>query len=252
MIVLRWLSIWVETIGRTTITGYGSDLFLRQQTLGGAVDRGIKWQLDGSYSQLPHLFSQIARSPPGIGTLRLADITPAMRITPAGRFEANLGRDLGPRDILWVDYDAAISLHRVVTTNPKEAARRGYVASRDAKGKLVVRQRPGPDNALGQIKLEMPNPYNVYIHDTPSKDLFANQRRAFSHGCIRTQDPHSLAVSVLGPDQEQTVDLLLATGVSRTLRLPAPMPVYVVYMTAEATDDGQVTSYPDIYKRDRP
>jgi hypothetical protein len=59
-------------------------------------------------------------SPPGIGTLRLADITPAMRITPAGRFEASLGRDLGPRDILWVDYDAAISLHRVVTTNPKE------------------------------------------------------------------------------------------------------------------------------------
>jgi hypothetical protein len=59
-------------------------------------------------------------SPPGIGALRLADITPAMRITPAGRFEASLGRDLGPRDILWVDYDAAISLHRVVTTNPKE------------------------------------------------------------------------------------------------------------------------------------
>jgi len=59
-------------------------------------------------------------SPPGIGTLRLADITPAMRITPAGRFEASLGRDLGPRDILWVDYDAAISLHRVITTNKVE------------------------------------------------------------------------------------------------------------------------------------
>lgn len=59
-------------------------------------------------------------SPPGIGTLRLADITPAMRITPAGRFEASLGRDLGPRDILWVDYDAAISLHRVVTSNAAE------------------------------------------------------------------------------------------------------------------------------------
>ncbi|GAA0296540.1 hypothetical protein GCM10009087_02880 [Sphingomonas oligophenolica] len=59
-------------------------------------------------------------SPPGIGSLRLADITPAMRITPAGRFEARLGRDLGPRDILWVDYEAAISLHRVITTNPVE------------------------------------------------------------------------------------------------------------------------------------
>jgi hypothetical protein len=59
-------------------------------------------------------------SPPGVGTLRLADITPAMRITPAGRFEAKLGHDLGPLDILWVDYDAAISLHRVITTNPAE------------------------------------------------------------------------------------------------------------------------------------
>jgi hypothetical protein len=59
-------------------------------------------------------------SPPGVGTMRLADIGPAMRITPAGRFEAKLGHDLGPRDILWVDYDAAISLHRVITTNPAE------------------------------------------------------------------------------------------------------------------------------------
>lgn len=59
-------------------------------------------------------------SPPGIGELALADITPAMRITPAGRFEAKLGRDLGPKDVLWVDYDAAVSLHRVFTGNAAE------------------------------------------------------------------------------------------------------------------------------------
>ncbi|WP_332781823.1 L,D-transpeptidase [Sphingomonas sp. PB2P19] len=59
-------------------------------------------------------------SPPGIGTMRLSQITPAMRITPAGRFEATLGRDLGPDDVLWVDYDAAVSLHRVVTHKPAE------------------------------------------------------------------------------------------------------------------------------------
>lgn len=144
------------------------------------------------------------------------------------------------------------SIGKLVTGNPAEAARRGYVASRDVKGKLVVRQRPGPDNALGQIKLEMPNPYNVYIHDTPSKTLFADQRRAFSHGCIRTEDPHSLAVSVLGPDKEPIVDALLATGVTRTLRLPTPLPVYVVYLTVEADEQGQPRVYSDIYKRDRP
>jgi len=144
------------------------------------------------------------------------------------------------------------SVGKLVTTNPAEAAKRGYVASRDAHGKLVVRQRPGPDNALGQIKLEMPNPYDVYIHDTPSKNLFTNSRRAFSHGCIRTEDPHGLAVSLLGSDQEATVNLLLATGVSRTIRLAQPLPVYVVYLTAEATEGGEgpTNVYPDIYRRD--
>jgi len=144
------------------------------------------------------------------------------------------------------------SVGKLITSNPKEAARRGYVATRDAKGKLVVRQRPGPDNALGQIKLEMPNPFDVYIHDTPSRDLFTRSSRAFSHGCIRTEDPKSLAVTLLGDSAEATVNLLLATGVSRTLKLPQPTPVYVVYMTAEAADDGtgQVRFYPDIYLRD--
>ena len=144
------------------------------------------------------------------------------------------------------------SIGKLVTTNPAEAARRGYVASRDAKGRLTVRQKPGPDNALGRIKLEMPNPFDVYIHDTPSKNLFANDRRAFSHGCIRTEDPKSLAVMLLGPAQEATVDMLLATNVSRTLKLPAPVPVYVLYMTAEADPDAPdgVATYADIYRRD--
>jgi len=144
------------------------------------------------------------------------------------------------------------SIGKLVTTNPAEAARRGYVASRDAKGRLTVRQKPGPDNALGRIKLEMPNPFDVYIHDTPSKNLFTNTRRAFSHGCIRTEDPKSLAVMLLGPEQEATVDMLLATNVSRTLKLKAPVPVYVLYLTAEADPDAPdgVATYPDIYRRD--
>ena len=98
----------------------------------------------------------------------------------------------------------------------------------------------------------MPNPFDVYIHDTPSKELFANTRRAFSHGCIRTEDPKSLAVILLGPARETTVDILLATNVSRTLKLAEPVPVYVLYLTAEADREtpDSVATYPDIYRRD--
>jgi hypothetical protein len=145
------------------------------------------------------------------------------------------------------------SIGKLVTTNPAEAARRGYVASRDAKGKLVVRQKPGPDNALGQIKLEMPNPYGIYIHDTPARNLFSRDTRAFSHGCVRTEDPKSLALTLLGEERTNTVELLLATGASKTLNLSTPVPVYVVYLTAEADPAGGdgIVTFPDIYKRDR-
>jgi murein L,D-transpeptidase YcbB/YkuD len=145
------------------------------------------------------------------------------------------------------------SIGKLIATRPAEAARRGYVASRDTKGRLVVRQKPGPDNALGQIKLEMPNPFDVYIHDTPSRELFAKPSRAFSHGCIRTEDPRNLALILLGQERANTVNLLLATGASKTLGLAEPMPVYIVYMTAEADPNAgdAIVTYRDIYGRDR-
>lgn len=144
------------------------------------------------------------------------------------------------------------SIGKLVRTNPAEAARRGYVASVDKSGKMQVRQKPGPNNALGRIKLEMPNPYGVYIHDTPSRDLFDKDKRAFSHGCIRTQAPDALARTLLGKGQADQVDFLLLSGATKTLRLPQTLPVYVVYLTAEADPDakGGIVSYPDIYRRD--
>ena len=144
------------------------------------------------------------------------------------------------------------SIGKLVRTNPREAARRGYVASVDKAGRLQVRQKPGPNNALGRIKLEMPNPYGVYIHDTPSRDLFDKDKRAFSHGCIRTEAPDALARTLLGKGQAGQVDLLLLTGGTRTLRLPQALPVYVVYLTAEPDPSvrGGLLTYPDIYQRD--
>lgn len=144
------------------------------------------------------------------------------------------------------------SIGKLIRTKPQEAARRGYVATRDAKGVLHVRQKPGPDNALGRIKLEMPNPYSVFIHDTPSTQLFDRDTRALSHGCIRTEAPADLARALLGPDRAGEVQMLLASGVTRTLALSPPLPVYVVYLTAEPDPQapGGITRYPDIYGRD--
>ncbi|WP_404710386.1 L,D-transpeptidase family protein [Sphingomonas sp. MMS24-J13] len=142
------------------------------------------------------------------------------------------------------------SIGKLVRQRPQEAARRGFVSSVDAKGQLVVRQRPGPDNALGRIKLEMPNPYGVYIHDTPARSLFAKDARAFSHGCIRTEEPEELARTLLGPSRAIEVDTLLITGTTRTLPLATALPVYVVYFTAGTSEDGKIETYRDIYGRD--
>jgi len=143
------------------------------------------------------------------------------------------------------------SIGKLIRTNPEEAARRGYVFTKSANGTLTVRQKPGPDNALGQIKLEMPNPYDVYIHDTPSRNLFLHDRRALSHGCIRTEDPEGLAASLLGNDKALAIGLLLGTRISKTIPLTPPLPVYVVYLTAGIDPEtGKLARYDDIYHRD--
>jgi len=128
--------------------------------------------------------------------------------------------------------------------NPAAARAKGYVWS---GGKF--RQRPGPTNSLGLMKLVMPNPFNIYLHDTPSKQLFAQPVRAFSHGCVRVSDALGFAAMLLGEDRA-TTDARVATGETTTVNLPAPMPVYIAYFTAGLGPDGQLAFYPDVYKRD--
>ena len=147
----------------------------------------------------------------------------------------------------WWDIPANIvreGIGKLAATNPAAARARGYVWS---GGKF--RQRPGPTNSLGLMKLVMPNPYNIYLHDTPSKSLFAKPMRAFSHGCIRVSDALGFAGNLLGLDRAG-VDRIVAGGATTTVDLPVPMPVYIAYFTAGAGPDGQVAFYPDIYKRD--
>ncbi|NHN38449.1 L,D-transpeptidase family protein [Pseudomaricurvus alcaniphilus] len=113
-------------------------------------------------------------------------------------------------------------------------------------------QAPGPQNALGQVKFMFPNPYDVYLHDTPSRELFAQSRRAFSSGCIRVEDPLALATYLLrenGWDRNK-IDAVIATGKLETVYLKKPMPVHLEYWTAWVNSEGVMHFREDIYRRD--
>jgi len=124
-----------------------------------------------------------------------------------------------------------------------------------AAGQLRLRQRPGPDNALGLVKFVMPNDYGVYLHSTPARLLFGKARRDFSHGCIRVSDPLSLAVHVLrsnsGAWSADAVNAAMQGADAQRIKLDAPVPVMVLYATALATEAGPVLFFDDIYGYDR-
>jgi L,D-transpeptidase YcbB len=124
-----------------------------------------------------------------------------------------------------------------------------------AAGRLRVRQRPGADNALGLIKFDLPNRYDVYLHSTPAQRLFDEPRRAFSHGCIRVSDPVALAAEVLrGAAGEWTAEKIRAAMNGETtfrVMLARPVHVLILYGTAVATEDGAVHFLDDIYGQDR-
>jgi L,D-transpeptidase YcbB len=120
-------------------------------------------------------------------------------------------------------------------------------------GKLAIRQKPGPENALGLIKFESPNQYDVYMHDTPAKDLFSRSRRDFSHGCIRVEDPVGLAVWALKDQPEWTREHILAAmngEETKRVDIRTPIPVLILYGTAVAIENGEVEFYDDIYGYD--
>lgn len=119
-----------------------------------------------------------------------------------------------------------------------------------AKGTLRVRQRPGPGNALGGVKFMLPNRNNVYLHDTPDKQLFTRTTRAFSHGCIRVAEPAVLAQWLLGSDPTWTPERIAAAmngKVPLQVNLAEPVRVYIVYGTAIAREDGSVLFLADLY-----
>jgi murein L,D-transpeptidase YcbB/YkuD len=109
---------------------------------------------------------------------------------------------------------------------------------------VQVRQLPGPLNSMGRIKFPFPNGSDIYLHDTPNKDLFAQDDRNVSHGCIRLQDAERFGAWLMGRDPQTA-----SRDPEQNVLLPSPVPIYVTYLTAQA-HNGQLSFVDDIYGRD--
>jgi murein L,D-transpeptidase YcbB/YkuD len=125
--------------------------------------------------------------------------------------------------------------------------------SRLRSGRLALRQRPGPHNALGLVKFVFPNDYRVYMHDTPARSLFGRTRRDFSHGCIRVERPADLAAFLLGGQPGWTAERIAAAMAGdRTIRVSVSptVPVFLFYTTAIVRADETVDFFDDVYGLD--
>jgi murein L,D-transpeptidase YcbB/YkuD len=142
---------------------------------------------------------------------------------------------------------------------PKLASNPGYLASHNMEfvgegANQRIRQRPGPDNPLGQIKFMFPNEHDVYLHDTPADHLFAKEDRDFSHGCIRLERPVQLGEYLLRDDPDWRGGKLreaIVSGEHRTVKLPKKLPVHILYFTAWVEDNGVIHFRKDIYGHDQ-
>jgi len=117
-----------------------------------------------------------------------------------------------------------------------------------------LRQKPGPHNALGVVKFEMPNKFDVYLHDTPDRSLFAREARTLSHGCVRVDSVQDLAQRLIEDPAiwlESNLKSAIAEGRTVTVPLASPIPVYLLYLTAYAGEEGIINFRPDVYGRDR-
>jgi murein L,D-transpeptidase YcbB/YkuD len=127
------------------------------------------------------------------------------------------------------------------------------------RGGVVVRQKPGPKNALGLIKFMFPNEYDIYLHSTSEQPLFSRTKRDFSHGCVRVEKPADLAVWVLNRgnaspgdwDMDKVTDAMNNGPDNHTVGLRNDIPIVIFYLTANVGDDGQVHFFDDLYGYDK-
>lgn len=147
----------------------------------------------------------------------------------------------------------------LIRRNPHWLAQHGFEYHTDAHGKRWLRQRPGPQNLLGEVKFIFPNEHGVYMHDTPAKTLFDRPVRPFSHGCIRAEGPLELAAILLRRDRGWTaarardfVDDMVEGDHEEWVGLRHPVPIHVEYYNVHVDDDGRTSFMTDIYRLDMP
>ena len=142
---------------------------------------------------------------------------------------------------------------------PKLASNPGYLAAQNMEqigtedGLPKIRQLPGDKNSLGRVKFLFPNSFNIYFHDTPAKSLFSQDKRAYSHGCIRLSEPEKMAEYLLKDNAEWTPDKIMMAmnqDHEQPVRLKKPIPVLITYYTAWVGDDGLLNFRDDIYSHD--
>jgi L,D-transpeptidase YcbB len=137
--------------------------------------------------------------------------------------------------------------------NPAQARRENYKVTKSADGTITVVQQPGPGNSLGLMKLDMPNPHAIFIHDTPSRGLFNRPLRALSHGCVRTERASELGITmaILGAGMTPEEGIVHSTSGKYT-RVPMTktFPIYITYFTMATDVAGIMRPFGDIYQRD--
>jgi murein L,D-transpeptidase YcbB/YkuD len=235
----RWLP---ETFSAPPIIVNIPDFHLRTLNANNAVDMDMRVMVGKAMRTETPVFSRdmtyvVFRPywvvPPGI---MKRSILPAIRRNPDYLASNN--------------YEVTTPAGKVVTSGTVSDEVLGQLQS----GRLMVRQRPGPKNALGLVKLIFPNEHAVYLHSTPSTELFVRSRRDFSSGCIRVEKPAELTTWVLrnnpGWPLERVQQAMQSGADNVTVKLVQPVPVFIVYGTAIAYPDGEVHFYDDLYGHD--
>ena len=196
--------------------------------------------------------SVIGKNVPDRATPEFSDVMEHMVINPSWYV---------PRSIIVKEYlprlqanPGAVGHLQIIDSRGRVVSRGQNFARFSARSfPYSMKQPPGPSNALGTVKFMFPNKYNIYLHDTPQKHLFARDVRAYSHGCIRLADPHEFAAALLAVqegDPEDYFGRILRSGAERRVDLVEDVPVHLVYRTAFTDVRGRVHFRNDVYGRD--
>jgi murein L,D-transpeptidase YcbB/YkuD len=253
-------------LGQETLRHLNTPLSDRVLQLEDALERW-RW-LPAGYQHLP----VVVNIPEYILRTFVSDHKIAMRMnvvvgkeldqTPVFAKEMNVPQDITSAEIVPAlrknkrylasqNFEVTDQNGRVVTRGAVSAG----VLTQLLSGKLLVRQRPGPDNSLGLVKFIFPNDENVYLHSTPSQQLFSEAHRDFSHGCIRVEKPVELAAWLLQDQPKWTQATITAAMNSgsdnQQVKLTSPVPVVIVYVTAIVEENGEVYFFDDVYGHDR-